>query len=323
MQSFVCASHGHCFDGLASAALLTDLVRQTRPKTAFTYRALGYGAQPTRVVFSGAQNALLDYKYLVDPALTYYIDHHPTAFTDDEALRHFEQRRTADPLRFVHDASSVSCANLVAQLARSEYGYDTAQNRELEAFAEKIDGARFESVHEAIDLESPLMRLVSTVTHFGDDAFYRRAISVLQAEGLHALADQKWVQAKFTKLAPAIEALNQRIKRNGTLKGRVALIQLLDSPSHVISKFRQYYEFPSAVYSVLLLRTHEMIRISVGYNPWCGQPCDVNIGQICQKYGGGGHAVVGAIGLNEDKAADAIEIATTITHALQTPEMLP
>ena len=323
MQSFVCASHGHCFDGLASAALLTDLVKQTRPETAFTYRALGYGAQPTRVVFSGQQNALLDYKYLADPALTYYLDHHPTAFSDDETFRHFEARRNADSIHFVHDASSVSCANLVATLARREYGYDSAQNRELEAFAEKIDGARFDSVQEAIDLDSPLMRLVSTVTHFGDDDFYRQAVSILQAEGLHGLADQKWVQAKFMKLAPAIEALNKRIKKHGALVGRVAMIHLLDGPSHVISKFRQYYEFPSAVYSVLLLRTHEMIRISVGYNPWCGQPCDVNIGNICQSYGGGGHAFVGAIGLPEDKAADAIQIAGTIAKALQTPEVLP
>lgn len=323
MQSFVCASHGHCFDGLASAALLTDLVRQTQPETVFTYRALGYGTQPTRVVFNGQQNALLDYKYLTDPALTYYLDHHPTAFSDDETFRHFEARRATDSIHFVHDASSISCANLVAKLARDEYGHDSVQNRELETFAEKIDGARFGSVQEAIDLDSPLMKLVSTVTHFGDDDFYRRAIAILQVEGLHALADQKWVRTKFAKLAPAIDALNKRIKDNGILVGRVAMIQLLESPSHVISKFRQYYEFPSAIYSVLLLRTHEMIRISVGYNPWCGQPCDVNIGRICQRYGGGGHAFVGAVGVPEDKAADAVQIATTIAKALQLPEMSP
>ena len=320
MPSFTCASHGHCFDGLVSAALFTDLIRQQDGNTDFSYRALGYGPTSPKVDFSSERNALLDYRYIPDKALTYYLDHHPTAFSTAEEREHFESRHREDPFRFVHDSTAPSCANLVGALARDHFGHDTKENRKLEALAEKIDAARFESIEEAIDEKSPIMRLVSTVTHFGDHKFYERAIPLLLREGVDGLAEQRFVKDQFSKLAPALKLLNQRIRKNGAMRGRVAMINLLDRPTHVVSKFRQYYEFPQAMYSILLLKMHENLRISVGYNPWSSAPCDVHIGRICQSFGGGGHAVVGAIGLTEDRESEAIQIADTIALALQTPE---
>ncbi len=319
MSSFLCASHGHCFDGLASAALLTDLVQQDSPETRFSYRALGYGPTPPRVNFASDQNALLDYRYIPDSNLTFYIDHHPTAFFGDEERAHFERRRNASPERFIFDPRSPSCANLVAQLARSQ-GRDAELLRQLENFAEKIDAARFDSVDEAIETDSPRMRLVSAVTHFGDHQFYQRAIPVLLREGVDGLAQQRFVKEQFRKLAPAIRSLNERIKKQGHQRGRVALVNLMDRPSYVVSKFRQYFEFPAATYSVMILKMQENLRISVGYNPWSGHPCDVNIGQLCQSFGGGGHTVVGAIGLAEGSEQSALEIAEIIALKLQTPE---
>src|SRR6187551_536326 len=224
MTRFVCASHGHCFDGLASAALLSSLVTSLEPSTQFTYRALGYGPNPPQVHFTGEQNALLDYRYIPDAGLTYYIDHHPTAFLNDTEQSHFTERREADPLHFVHDQHSPSCARLVDQMARRDYGHDTEQNRELVAFADKIDSASFATVDEAIDLKSPFMRLVTAVTHFGDHKFYERAVPVLQREGVAGLAAQPWIKHQFHKISPSIQALNQRIKEKGEVTGRVVII---------------------------------------------------------------------------------------------------
>ncbi len=320
MASFVCASHGHCFDGLASAALLTDIIEHGDPGTRFTYRALGYGPTPPRVEFSGKRNALLDYKYIPDPSLTLYLDHHPTAFSSAAERAHFEGRRGENEVHFVHDVGAPSCANLVAGLARTTYGLERPLMSEIEAFAQKIDSAQFDSVDEAIDTDSSSMKLVTAVTHFGDHQFYQRAVPILRREGVHGLAEQRWVKEQFRKLTPAIRLLNERIRKNGKVEGRVALVNLLDRPTHVVSKFRQYYEFPHATYSVMLLRMQDNLRISVGYNPWSGRPCDVNIGRLCQTYGGGGHAVVGAIGLSNSRESDAQSIAETIARKLQEPE---
>jgi len=35
----------------------------------------------------------------------------------------------------------------------------------------------------------------------------------------------------------------------------------------------------------------------VGSNPWAPRPRTKNIAEICERYGGGGHAVVGAVSL--------------------------
>lgn len=315
MTHVFCATHGHCFDGLVSAALFTDFFGEANPGSKFSYRALGYGPHQVDLHMNGDQNVLLDYRYIPHPALTHYLDHHATAFLAEADRLDFEKRRSLAPTSFIYDEKAPSCATLVAALARSQ-SYDSAAHRELESWANKVDAAQFDTVEEAIDLESPLLRVVNTVTHFGDHAFYSRAIPSLLREGVMGLAEQRWVKDKFSRLRPAIDTLNRRIKRSGTLIGRVAWVNLIDETTHVVSKFRQYYEFPDAVYSVILHRTDEYLRVSVGYNPWSASPCDAHIGQICQRFGGGGHAVVGAIGLSEDRQSDALAIAHQIVREL-------
>src|SRR6478609_1913707 len=320
MTQVLCATHGHCFDGLVSAALFTDLIRNIHPSSQFSYRALGYGPQQGRLNLDGELNALLDYRYVPQPTLHYYVDHHATAFLTAADRAEFEEQKGQAPTRFVYDEKAPSCATLVAQLARSHHQLDSPLHRSLEKWANKIDAAQFDEVQEAIDLDSPLLQVGATVTHFGDHQFYSQTIPTLLKEGVLGLAEQRTVKDKFRRLRPAIELLNRRIKSSGTMVGRVAWVNLMDEATHVVSKFRQYFEFPDAAYSVILHRTDEYLRVSVGYNPWSAAPCDVHIGQICQQFGGGGHAVVGAIGLSADRSDEALTIAQHIIGRLQIPE---
>src|SRR5882672_260477 len=70
----VVATHGHCFDGLASAVVFTRLMQQIEGgKAEFSYRACGYGdgqLTPTDAVLSGDQNAILDYRFAASERLT-------------------------------------------------------------------------------------------------------------------------------------------------------------------------------------------------------------------------------------------------------------
>jgi hypothetical protein len=320
MTQVLCATHGHCFDGLVSAALFTDLIKNLHSDCHVNYRALGYGPQQGRLNLDGELNALLDYRYVAQSTLHYYVDHHATAFLTPDDRDEFDQRQTLAPTRFIYDEKAPSCATLVAQLARTHHQFDSTLHRELEKWANKIDAAQFDSVQEAIDLDSPLLRVVNTVTHFGDHQFYSQTIPILLKEGVLGLSEQRTVKDKFRRLRPAIESLNRRIKSSGTMIGRVAWVNLMDEATHVVSKFRQYFEFPDAAYSVILHRTDEYLRLSVGYNPWSAAPCDVHIGQICQQFGGGGHAVVGAIGLSAGQSDEALTIAEHIIGRLQVPE---
>jgi hypothetical protein len=98
--------------------------------------------------------------------------------------------------------------------------------------------------------------------------------------------------------------------------GTVVLVDLSDELIEVAGKFVTYALFPSSAYSVLLSRSKSKCKISIGYNPWSKLPRRHNIAAICERYGGGGHPVVGAISLAADKLEEAKALATSIAHEL-------
>jgi len=62
--------------------------------------------------------------------------------------------------------------------------------------------------------------------------------------------------------------------------------------------------------------------VSVGTSPWTKKPASelANISAICERYGGGGHARVGAISFPVDKEDDARLAAAQITMELRDRE---
>ena len=84
----------------------------------------------------------------------------------------------------------------------------------------------------------------------------------------------------------------------------------------VAAKFVTYALYPEQAYSVLLTRSPKKCKISLGFNPWCGQTRTHDIAKMCERYGGGGHPVVGAISLGADQLAKAKEIASTLADEL-------
>jgi nanoRNase/pAp phosphatase (c-di-AMP/oligoRNAs hydrolase) len=68
----------------------------------------------------------------------------------------------------------------------------------------------------------------------------------------------------------------------------------------------------------MVTRGRTRSKISVGYNPWSGQERRHDISQICRRYGGGGHAVVGAIAISPGETEKAKKIALDIVAELNT-----
>ncbi len=175
---FVVATHGHCFDGLASAVMFTRLVRSLEVgDITWEYRACGYGSGQLRAeekILSGDQNAILDYRYTASPKLTWYFDHHKTAFANDSDAADFDTRKSNGRMFF--DPAYSSCTKLVADLAREKFSVSDPALDPLVAWADRVDAARFGSAEEAVDRNNPVMQLVSVVEHYGDDAFLNRMV---------------------------------------------------------------------------------------------------------------------------------------------------
>ena len=80
--------------------------------------------------------------------------------------------------------------------------------------------------------------------------------------------------------------------------------------------FLGYLLFPSALYSVSGTRTASSIKISVGVNPWARARRRHDIGELCERHGGGGHAVVGGVTLRADELPRAQATLAAIVREL-------
>jgi nanoRNase/pAp phosphatase (c-di-AMP/oligoRNAs hydrolase) len=84
------------------------------------------------------------------------------------------------------------------------------------------------------------------------------------------------------------------------------------------NKFIPYYLHPESIYSVGLSKSNFRVKVSVGSNPWAPSEPVVNLAKVCERYGGGGHARVGAISFNVNQQDAARRAATEIVEELRT-----
>jgi nanoRNase/pAp phosphatase (c-di-AMP/oligoRNAs hydrolase) len=121
-------------------------------------------------------------------------------------------------------------------------------------------------------------------------------------------------------LAPILERHRQAIavyERLAELKQGVVEADLSESGIESANKFIAYDLFPAARYTVIVSRDPRRTKVSVGSNPWATVPRTHDIARLCEKYGGGGHAVVGAVSLPADRIAEARRVAGEIAGALR------
>ena len=113
----------------------------------------------------------------------------------------------------------------------------------------------------------------------------------------------------------ALELIRSRAEeRNGTI-----FFDITDHPLEGFNKFIPYYLYPKAVYSIGLSKSSFRTKVAVGSNPWTdADPSTmVNLAQVCERYGGGGHARVGAISFPPDQEAKARAAAAEIVAELR------
>jgi hypothetical protein len=313
----VVATHGHCFDGLASAVLFTRLIRAEHPTAEMTYRACGYGeAQltPKDDVLLGDENAILDYRFYPSERLTWYFDHHRTAFAKPEDRRFFDERVPGG--RFFFDGACTSCTKLIDAVARERFGVVTDDLSELIRWADIIDSAAFQSAEQALDRSNPVMRLAAVIERYGDDAMLTRLAGELSTKPLLDVAGSHDVTRRYAKLAEQHDRFVRRVREGAEVMGRVVFVDLTNEPLESVGKFVTYALYPGAVYSVMVGLMKSGAKISVGYNPWSGAPRDVDISAICERYGGGGHPVVGAIQFKLSETSRARQVARAIAEEL-------
>src|SRR5438552_75114 len=313
--------HDQCFDGACSAALFTRFYRTCiNAKAEFNYRGLAHRAgqlfEPD--FFDGDENAIVDFKYSASDRLTWWFDHHESAFLSAEDEGHF--RHDSSGKKF-HDPSYKSCTKYIASVVQNTFDYPLPDLQELIYWADIIDGAQFLDAKTAVELKEPAMRLMLVIEASHSSELIHKIIRELQNKTLGEVMEDAEVRSTFEKLYAlhfdSIEIMRGATKcTDGVIEFDVSKYDL-----DGYNKFIPYYIFPDSVYSVGVSRSAVRAKVSVGTNPWTKHERRYNLAKLCEQYGGGGHSVVAAISFKPtelDKArAAAREIAQTLRNDLK------
>jgi hypothetical protein len=293
--------HGHCFDGVASAATFTRFYQERiHPEAEVHYAGLLHrpGNLFDEEMFDGDENAIVDFKYSPSDRLTWWFDHHESAFLTPEDEAHFQLDKSGK--KFL-DATRKSCTEFIADVAHSQFGFNAEPLESLVHWAHIIDGALYESATQCVDLKEPSLQLMQVIEADPDDQFIEQLIRDLTVKPLEEVAAGEEVQRRFRPILQQHLETLAAIKRKASFSNGVVQFDLVDEGYEGFNKFIPYYLYPETTYSVALTRGPQRTKISVGSNPWAPRPRTHNIAKICERYGGGGHAVVGAVSLKTDE----------------------
>jgi hypothetical protein len=313
--------HGHCFDGVASAAVFTRFYRAYVEKDAeVLYGSLFHrpGQLFDDTMFDGDENAIVDFKYAASNLLTWWFDHHQSAFLSPEDEAHFKADRSGKKF---WDPKSKSCTEFIAAVAKDRFGFKDDSLNELIHWAHIIDGALYTSPAQPVELVEPALQLMQVIEGVPEESFIEEIIVNLCSQTLNEVAKGEEIQRRFRPIFEQHQATMEAIKRKATYKQGVIYFDLVEDGFEGFNKFIPYYLFPEATYSVALTRGQKRTKISVGSNPWSPHPRTHNIATICERYGGGGHPVVGAISFKPDEVEVGRRVALEIVSELSIKEL--
>ena len=265
-------------------------------------------------------HACVDFRFCADPKMRWWFDHHPTAF-QPPALREIFEREHAPTWFF--DPKAPSCAGLIARTLATGWKWQPPPHLvDAVAWADKIDAARFASAEGSDRARAPRRSGSPRGSRTAAPASTPRATS----SGSRTNRSPRSLQRP--ELAPqiaAIEAERAReldaIRALAVWHGDVVVFDRFDDLGARNPGFLGYWLFPECALRGRRARARRRsIKITVGVNPWTTSPRKptIDVGALCARFGGGGHAVVGGVTLRGDELERA---RTTIAQLVA--ELVP
>ena len=309
--------HDRCFDGTASAALFYRFYRERFDAgaefgfTGMTHRA----AQPWGPgIFDGDENVIVDFKFSNSQKVTWWFDHHQSAFLTPADAEHFQ--KNPGP-RMFYKPDYKSCTKLIATVAREKFGFDTKPLEDLIHWGDIIDGAQYPTAQSAVELAEPATQLALVIEAAPEDGLPARIIPELAYRPLGEMVKLPLVAKHLGPLLErhrkSIEILRERIEaRDG-----VIFFDVGDLDLEGYNKFIPYLLHPECVYSVSVLVSPVRAKVSLGTNPWNQATANQNLASLAEKFGGGGHPRVSAISFEPGDLSRAREVARELTATLR------
>ncbi len=310
--------HDHCFDGAASAAYFTRFMQGAfHPEAEYAYTGMAHKASQLfeESLFDGDENAIVDFKYSSDPRLTWWFDHHQSAFLTPEDAEHFRQDHSG---RKLYDPTYKSCTSFICAVGRERFGFEAEDLRQLVEWANIIDGSQYPDAKTAVELGAPAMKLTLVIEGAKGSGIIQKIIGWMQHRKLEEIAAEPEVGGVVRSAG-----IRRHLASVGMIQGRaieddsVVYFDLSGYDLEGYNKFIPYYLFPNSIYTVSVSPSSFRTKISVGSNPWVREVPKHNLATICERYGGGGHARVGAISFEPGALEKARAVAAEIVEELK------
>jgi hypothetical protein len=309
--------HDRCFDGTASAALFYRFYRERFDASAeFAFTGMTHKAAQPWVpgLFDGDENAIVDFKFSNSPKVTWWFDHHQSAFLSPADAEQF--RRHPGPHMF-YDPTYKSCTKFIATIAHDKFAFNITPLAELIHWGDIIDGAQYASPEAAVEMVEPATQLALVIEAAPEEGLPARIIPELAYRPLAEMVQLPLVAQHLGPLLKrhrdSIEILRQRCdSRDG-----VVFFDVADLDLEGYNKFIPYLLHPESVYSVSVSASAVRAKVSLGTNPWNQTHADANLATLAEQYGGGGHQRVSAISFDPADLPRAREVAATLTALLR------
>ena len=190
--------HDNCFDGACSASLFTKFHRECIGTAAsFDYVGMKHKAgnlfEDDEFQTDG-ENAIVDFKYSPSPLVTWWFDHHQSAFATPEDEAQFRAGQVITDgahqipgpkaMREFFDPKYTSCTTWIAHIASTRFGMDVSGLKELLHWADIVDGAKYESAKAAVEMEAPAMKITMVIESAPDSALVQRFIPLMTTMSL-------------------------------------------------------------------------------------------------------------------------------------------
>jgi hypothetical protein len=309
--------HDHCFDGAASAAFFSRFMEGAfHPGAEFAFTGMAHKASQLfePELFDGDENAIVDFKYSSDPHLTWWFDHHQSAFLTPEDADHFRQDRSGKKM---YDPSFKSCTGFIRTVAQQKWGFAAPDLDQLVHWANIIDGAQYSDAKSAVELGAPAMKLTLVIEGSKGSGMVQNIIHWMRHRTLEEILAEPEVQQLFQLLYKRHIDSVEMIRSRACNEDGVIFFDLTGCDLEGYNKFIPYYLFPDSTYTVSVSPSSFRTKVSVGSNPWAPDEPKHNLASICERYGGGGHPRVGAISFEPGALEKARSVAAEITQELK------
>jgi len=311
--------HDKCFDGAVSAALFSRFYRECIHADArFEFTGLVHraGSLFDETQFTGDENAIVDFKYSASPKITWWFDHHQSAFLTPEDAVHFRQDRSGKKF---FDPEYKSCTKFLADVAAREFGFNAAPVAELVKWADIVDGALYQDAKTAVEMGEPAMKLTMVIEANQDPELPHRLIPLLAESSLAEIIETPFIAKLIPPLLERHRKSVEIVREHSDCSDGTIYFDVTGYDLEGYNKFVPYYIHPESTYSVGLSKSSFRTKVSVGSNPWTRTRAEdmVNLAAICERYGGGGHARVGAISFPPEQFDTARKAAAEVVAELR------